>query len=137
MKLSIMMAAGAGLAVATPLRVRQTESKRPFVQPAEDNDFGKCGNPLFGGNTLNKSEACVGTLKYCQKGYYAQSGESFGSAEACVASREPAPPAPLKPFKQPDYTIKSCGNPLFGGNTQDKSEACVGTLDYCQQGYYA
>ncbi|KAM3553100.1 hypothetical protein MY1884_006862 [Beauveria asiatica] len=55
MKLSIIIAASAGLAAATPLRVRQTESKRPFVQPAKENDFGKCGN------TQDKSEECVGS----------------------------------------------------------------------------
>ncbi|KAM3434765.1 hypothetical protein MY4824_005274 [Beauveria thailandica] len=130
MKLSIIMAAGAGLAAATPLRVRQTESKRPFVQPADDNHLDKCGNPLFAGNTQRESEACVGTLDYCQKGYYAQFKESFGSAEECVASREPAPPVPLKPFKKPDDSNESCGDTVY------KPEACVGTLNYCQNGYY-
>ncbi|KAK8142588.1 hypothetical protein G3M48_008534 [Beauveria asiatica] len=133
MKLSIIMAAGAGLAAATPLRVRQTESKRPFVQPADDNDLAKCGNVLFLKNTEYMSEECAGTLEYCQKGYYAKFDESFGSAEECVASREPAP---LKPFKQPDDSVQSCGNPSFRGNTEYKSEACVGTLNYCQKGYY-
>ncbi|KAM3458689.1 hypothetical protein MY3296_000447 [Beauveria thailandica] len=133
MKLSIIMAAGAGLAAATPLHVRQTESKRPFVQPADHNDIGKCGDlhdPLVGGNTKDESEACVGTLNYCQKGYYAKFNESFGSAKECVASREPAPPAPLKPFKKPDDSNESCDNTVY------KSEACVGTLNYCQNGYY-
>lgn len=137
MKLSIMMTAAAGLAAATSLRVRQTESKRPFVQPAEKRDPVKCGYSLFGGNTQDKSEACVGTLKYCQKGFYAQFDERFGSAEECVASRQPAPPAPLLPFKQPDNATKSCGNALVDGNTRDKSETCVGTLNYCQKGFYA
>ncbi|KAK8142942.1 hypothetical protein G3M48_007963 [Beauveria asiatica] len=85
MKVSIMVAVVAGLAAATPLRVRQVQPEpglKPF-QPGTAADYRSCNNPVG-------LEACVGTSIYCERQLYrlTDEGTSFNGPDACLASRQ-------------------------------------------------
>ncbi|KAM3519298.1 hypothetical protein MY4038_009820 [Beauveria bassiana] len=149
MKLSLIVAAAAaGLAAATPLRARQTESKRPFVRPAKGSSDA-CGVALIINRPERHSEACVGTRRYCRERFYAEFGESFGSAQECLDSREQPSQRPadgeqptcdcskalwsddLTDFKCPDGYQKPSGNAFALecvqiGCSDDKYEAKCG-----------
>ncbi|KAM3499800.1 hypothetical protein MY11210_009586 [Beauveria gryllotalpidicola] len=120
MKLSII-ATSAGLAAAATVHIRQTESTlKPFIQPSP----GRCLS-MDDTNAQLKSETCLGTLLYCRISLYKAFNETVSSTKGCIASRESAP---LQPFIQPS------AGPCIA--TQLKSEKCLGTLAYCEKGFY-
>ncbi|KAF5138921.1 hypothetical protein E5D57_002710 [Metarhizium anisopliae] len=87
-----LVSAFAGLALAGPLGARQ-ETLKPFKQPGKKTDIALCGSGTFWGDAYKwKTEGCQGTLIYCQRKLFQEFGESFGSTEECLQSREPGSP---------------------------------------------
>ncbi|KAM0739521.1 hypothetical protein ACQRIT_007258 [Beauveria bassiana] len=80
----------------------------------------------------SRSEACAGTVKYCREGFFRDFGESFSNEAECLESR--GPPS-LRPFKTGRQTDRACVD-RPGNRRKAQSEDCVGTAQYCSQGFF-
>ncbi|KID81057.1 hypothetical protein MGU_11551 [Metarhizium guizhouense ARSEF 977] len=128
MQLSLVLALLPCLSLAGPLGARQDAPKKPFK--LRGNDYENCGGP-WGTELSNKSEACVGTLKYCHEQFFKLHNENFSSEEECLQSRDPAPDPSKKLWQQPGDYYTHCFAILRHG-PRPTSEGCVGTLKYCK-----
>ncbi|KAM3446392.1 hypothetical protein NHJ6243_010226, partial [Beauveria neobassiana] len=74
---------------------RQDPALKPFLVGAK-NDFGKCGYDLH--RQKGHSEPCVGTTRYCARGYWREyKEEQYANEEGCLIARSP-PFGTAKPF---------------------------------------
>ncbi|PMB67614.1 hypothetical protein BM221_005781 [Beauveria bassiana] len=80
----------------------------------------------------SRSEACAGTVKYCREGFFRDFDESFSNEAECLESRDPPS---LRPFKTGRQTDRACVD-RPGNRRKAQSEDCVGTSQYCSQGFF-
>ncbi|KAM3514305.1 hypothetical protein MY11210_002095 [Beauveria gryllotalpidicola] len=131
MKYSVaLVSAFAAASMAGPVETRQ--EKKPFVErPDEDFWMKEC----YKGSHPRNSEFCLGTRLYCKDKYFKSQGEPFDSVQDCFRSRET--PAFQEPAPE-ENSFELCVGNAFAANEawRKTSEACLGTVEYCNQKIY-
>ncbi|OAA34107.1 hypothetical protein BBO_09330 [Beauveria brongniartii RCEF 3172] len=106
--------------------------KKPFLHSDLVSSPRNCGVSQMIKSPKSRSEACAGTVKYCREGFFRDFDESFSNEAECLESRDPPS---LRPFKTGRPTERACVD-RPGNRRKAQSEDCVGTAQYCSQGYF-
>ncbi|KAK8148039.1 hypothetical protein G3M48_000518 [Beauveria asiatica] len=131
MKYSVaLVSAFAAASMAGPVETRQ--NKKPFVERTRDDFFAKeCRD----GPHSPTSEFCLGTREYCMRKGYKSEGEPFDSVQDCFRSRE-TPAFQEPPSGKQRFDACATDSRYWGDLWMQTSEACLGTVEFCNQKIY-
>ncbi|KAK8142322.1 hypothetical protein G3M48_008991 [Beauveria asiatica] len=119
---------------------RQDPALRPFIVGASANNFGRCG--YWPNRQKKHSEPCVGTTRYCARGYWREyNEEQYVNEKECLEARNPQfapakaasePPVALTPESMPETTLVPPSRTTSKAASEPESKPALLQMEHAQ-----